>query len=105
MGRSARHSGRPHRGPRPIGEALGALTEDYGISRTLRQYAVITGWTEIVGERVAKVSTPVRIDNGVLFVSVTTAPWRAELVMRRRDILEKIRREYPEAGVSDIRFR
>jgi len=105
MARSARHSERQRRGPRPIGDALSALTEDLGIGRTLRQYDVITGWTRVVGEQVAKVTTPMRIDNGVLYVSVSTAPWRAELTMRRRDILEKIRRACPQAGVTDIRFR
>lgn len=105
MARSGRHSAQPRRTPRPIGEVLSALADDLGIRRTLRQYDVITGWAAVVGEQVAKVATPVRIDNGVLFVSVSTAPWRAELSMRRREILEKVRRSCPEAGVTDIRFR
>jgi predicted nucleic acid-binding Zn ribbon protein len=59
----------------------------------------------VVGEQVAKVTIPQRVDNGVLMVSVSTAPWRAELTMRRREILDKIRRTCPDAGVTDIRFR
>jgi predicted nucleic acid-binding Zn ribbon protein len=105
MARSGRHSGAERNRPRTIAEALGSLAEDLGIRRTLRQYDVITGWAGIVGEQVAKVTTPQRIDNGVLMVGVATAPWRAELTMRRREILEKIRRACPEAGVTDIRFR
>ena len=105
MARSGRHSAHPPGRPRPIAEALGALADDLGIRRSLRQYDVITGWAGVVGEQVANVTTPVRIDNGVLMVSVTTAPWRAELTMRRREILEKIRRICPDAGVTDIRFR
>ncbi len=105
MGRSARDSRRPERRPRPVGEALRALTDDLGIGRTLRQFDVITGWPAIVGEQIARVATPRRIENGVLLVSVSSAPWRAELTMRRREILENIRRAAPEAGVTDIRFR
>jgi predicted nucleic acid-binding Zn ribbon protein len=104
MAPSGRHKGQGSR-PRTIGEALGALADDLGIRRTLRQYDIITGWAGVVGEQLAKVTTPQRIDNGVLIVTVTTAPWRAELTMRRREILDKIRRTCPDAGVTDIRFR
>jgi predicted nucleic acid-binding Zn ribbon protein len=104
MARSARHSG-PGSRPRPISEALGALADDLGIRRTLRQYDILTGWSGVVGEQLAKVTTPQRIDNGVLIVTVSTAPWRAELTMRRREILDKIRRMCPDAGITDIRFR
>lgn len=105
MERSGRHSGRHAAGPRSLGDALGVLAEDLGIARTLQQYEAITRWEEVVGEQVASVATPRRVDNGVLIVAVATAPWRVELVMRRREILEKVRRAFPASGITDIRFR
>jgi len=98
--RSSRHTA-----PAPLGAAIGDLAKNLGIAGTLRQYDVLTRWPELVGEQVAKVSSPQRIDRGVLFVSVTTAPWRAELTLRRREILERIARAVGRGVVTDIRFR
>lgn len=91
--------------PRPFGEALGLLTRQLGITRTLRQYDVITSWEKIVGEKIARVAKAKRMENGILFVSVTSAPWRAELTMRRQEIVEKINTAMGNRIVKDIRFR
>jgi predicted nucleic acid-binding Zn ribbon protein len=92
-------------GPLPLGAALGELVENLGIAPTLRQYSVIVSWQEIVGEQIAKVATAQRFDKDVLIVSVRSAPWRAELSMRRREIVEKINKAVGATVVKDIRFR
>lgn len=92
-------------GPRPVGVALKELTHQLGISKVLSHYDVITLWESIVGEQVARVTTAQRMENGILFVGVKTAPWRAELTMRRLDIIEKINNALGKKTVKDIRFR
>jgi predicted nucleic acid-binding Zn ribbon protein len=76
-----------------------------GLSKPMAEYDVLTSWDECVGEQVAKVCKPERIVNGVLFVHVSTAPWRAELALRRRDIINKINTRAGTAVVRDIQFR
>lgn len=71
----------------------------------MKQYDVITTWESIVGEQIAKVTKVQRIDNGVLYIGVATAPWRAELTMKRTDIIEKINRAVGRHIVKEIRFR
>ena len=91
--------------PLAFESALGNLVRELGISRRLREYDVITLWGKIVGEQIAKVAKPQRIENGVLLVEVTSAPWRAELSMRRQEIVEKINSAVRQRVVKDIRFR
>jgi predicted nucleic acid-binding Zn ribbon protein len=91
--------------PKELKVALRELTESLGISRTLRQYDVMTSWEDIVGEAVARVAQPVRLENGILIVHVASAPWRAELSMRRVEILGKIREHTGTTIVREIRFR
>ncbi len=76
-----------------------------GIDGALRKYRVITGWDEVVGEQIARVARPQRIENGVLFVSVSSAPWRAELTMKRTEIIQKLNEAAGSGVVKDIRFR
>ena len=82
-----------------------AFVADLGIAPTLAMYDVITGWPEAVGEAIARVSTAERMDNGILHVSVISAPWRAELTLKRRAIIDKLNTRAGGTIVKDIRFR
>jgi predicted nucleic acid-binding Zn ribbon protein len=88
-----------------VGAALAELVASLGIDGTLRKYAVLAGWAEVVGDQIAKVTTPQRMESGVLFVSVKTAPWRAELSMQRLEIMRKLNAAAGAKVVRDIRFR
>ena len=85
--------------------ALNDFTSSLGITKKLREYNVVTSWETLVGEQIAKVAKPQRVENGVLFVSVASAPWRAELTIRRREIIERINTGLGKKVVQDIRFR
>jgi predicted nucleic acid-binding Zn ribbon protein len=103
---AARSHVRRRRGhPEPLGEALGRLTKALGITKTLDEYGVLTTWSAVVGERIAGVTSALRIENGVLFVGVATAPWRAELSMQRHEIIRKINAALGKDVVREIRFR
>ncbi|MFN0157781.1 MAG: DUF721 domain-containing protein [Bacteroidota bacterium] len=88
-----------------MASVISELTNDFGIDRTLDRYSVVTGWQTLVGEQIARVTTAQRMENGVLYVGVNTAPWRAELTMRRREIIDKINTTLGKKVVHDIRFR
>jgi len=99
------------KGPKTAGhpvtaaQAIGELMTGLGIDQTLRKFSVLTAWSDMVGEQIARVTVPDRIESGVLYVRVTTAPWRAELSMKRLEILQKINRAVGADVVKDIRFR
>jgi predicted nucleic acid-binding Zn ribbon protein len=84
--------------------ALQSLFRQLGVTRKVQHYTLITSWDSIVGERIARISKARKVDNGVLFVEVANGPWRTELAMRKREILEKIVRKIGKNIVKDIRF-
>ncbi len=104
MSKTARFN-REKKSPMRVDAALGQLVQGLGIEKTLTQFNAVTSWPEIVGEQIARVTEARRMDNGVLFVSVATAPWRAELTMRRIEIVEKINTALGKKVVREIRFR
>lgn len=87
------------------GEAIKDLVRRLGIETKIAEYDVVTGWGDVVGEQIARVTVPQRIEKGVLIVHVTNAPWRAELTLRRREILERVNERAGKRMLSDIRFR
>jgi predicted nucleic acid-binding Zn ribbon protein len=91
--------------PLAFNTALDEFAASLGITKKLREYNVLTSWETIVGEQIAKVAKPQRIDNRILLVAVASAPWRTELSMRRREIMEKINAAVGKKVLQDIRFR
>ena len=98
-------AGARERAPVEVSNALRQLFDGLGISRVVKQYDVITQWDELVGAQIARVSHAQRMENGVLYVSVSSAPWRAELTLRRAELLARINTAIGESVVKEIRFR
>ena len=96
---------RPSARATSLGDALDELIEKLGIRKKLREQDVFTLWAEAVGERIAKVTTPVRIVQGTLFVGVKTGPWRNELTMRKKEIIDRLNSSLSEVIVRDIKFQ
>jgi predicted nucleic acid-binding Zn ribbon protein len=79
--------------------------KEFGMDKKAKNYSVITGWEEIVGEKVAAVTLPEKVDKGILTVRVTNPVWKYELTMRKSEILKKIRSSHAGAEVNDIHWK
>jgi len=88
-----------------ISHSLDQLLEGLGIQNRVRENQALVVWGEVVGDRIAKVTEPERVSNGVLFVRVQSASWKAELIHCKRQIIEKITRRIGKEVIHDIVFR
>ena len=89
----------------PLGDALRELLRSLGVDRRLAAYEVMAAWPAVVGEQIARVTVPQRVERGVLYVDVASAPWRAELTMKRLDLIERLNAHAGARVILDIRFR
>ena len=77
--------------PTTLGEALSKYVRRAGFKRRLDQASVIPEWAELVGPKIAEVTTPVVVrDNGVLVVAVKSSAWMQELQLNSPEILRKL---------------
>ena len=88
-----------------LSDALKMLVQSLGIEKQIEQSKIFDVWNEVVGQQVAKVAQPERLQNGVLIVNVNNAPWRTELTFRKKEILEKIHEQTKSKSITDIKFR
>ena len=79
----------------PLGDALEQYFQRHGIKRRLQQATVVPEWPDLVGAKIAEVTTPreVRRD-GTLVVSVKSAAWMQELQLME----PQIRRQLEQHG-------
>lgn len=85
-----------------LNAALQQLFKDAGLEEPLKRHTVMKDWSTIVGERIAGVTTPHRVANGVLFVRVKSDAWRHELMFHKPQILKAIAERENQAPIRDI---
>ena len=88
-----------------VGNALDELLGDLGIGAKLQEYDAVVLWEKVVGERIAQMTTAVKITQGVLFVRVKTSTWRNELLLRKDQIRDRLNEFIGRDVVKDIKFQ
>jgi predicted nucleic acid-binding Zn ribbon protein len=76
-----------------------------GIQKKLHEYDAVIYWENVVGERIAQMTTATRILQGVLFVHVKSSTWRNELTLRKKEIIGKLNIFIGVDAVKDIKFQ
>jgi hypothetical protein len=93
------------RGSVRVGSLVDKVLSDMGLSKTLAGWKIVVAWPEIVGDHLARYSSAVRYEDGVLLVSVPDAARRQELSLQvDKMILEKIHDTPGGKVIKRIRF-
>lgn len=90
--------------PKPLSKSLSILLKSLGIENKIKQNEIIVRWPEIVGEKLSKVTTADKVENGILFVRVTNSAWRNELIYMKTEIINRISSRLNTDIINDIRF-
>lgn len=83
----------------PVGGVILQYLREYGLETPLNEYRLIQAWEKVVGPAVSRYTKDLRIYNQVLFVTVTSAALRNELLMRRTELVSRLN---TEAGAQVI---
>lgn len=87
-----------------IGNVFTQLFHELGITKAIQQNMAVSRWAEIVGERIAEVSEAEKIENGILFVKVSSPVWRSELVFMKSNLISSVNEALAKNIVKDIKF-
>lgn len=91
-------------GPTSLGEALGKFLEESGLAERIEEASVVPEWEERVGEAIARVTRPMRVSHGTLFVAVRSSAWMMELNMMRGEIMRRLNAGRERGRIEQIRF-
>lgn len=94
------------RNARDLGSILRELMEENTLLKSrIAEHRVLRAWKEILGEGVSKYTSSLYIKRGVLFVHLNSSVLRAELMMNKKGLIEKLN-EYAEMDIiRDIVMR
>lgn len=84
---------------------LQALFEQRQWHTLWQAFTITRNWQEIAGKDIAGHAEPTCIQKNILWVQVRDSVWMQQLQAMKPQILERVQRSFPEAGIRDIRWR
>ncbi len=91
--------------PQALTDLLRSVITDWGVQRKLDEVRVVESWAALAGPQINGVTDSVWIRGDRLYVKITSAAWRHELHMRRREWLRMLNEELGGEVVGEIVFR
>ena len=90
--------------PEAIGPVLQRVIVETGLAGRLEERRLLEAWPEIVGERVARHSRPLDLNEGVLTLEADNAVWRQELTLMAPLIVRRYNELCGEGTVLEINW-
>ena len=89
-----------------IGEVLRQyFEENVFIKRKLAESRVVTGWATLLGRSIANYTSNIYLQNGILYVHLSSSVVRAELLMAKERLIHNLNQHAGMAVVNEIIFR
>ncbi|WP_230471326.1 MULTISPECIES: DUF721 domain-containing protein [Hymenobacter] len=88
----------------PLKDGIKALLKAYRLQGKLNEVFVVSSWERIMGRSVALKTQEIYISHGKLFVRLSSAPLKHELVMAKTQVMEMINSEVGEPVIQEVVF-
>ena len=87
-----------------VGEAFEAFLNAYKLKSKFNETYLVTYWEKLMGVSIAQRTEKIYISKGVLFIRISSAPLRQELVLAKSRIISLLNAEMGEEIIKDIVF-
>jgi predicted nucleic acid-binding Zn ribbon protein len=95
---------RPATGPVPVSDVIAEALADCGLGERLEQITALRAWSEVVGDKIARHSRVVNLENGVLTLDADHGAWRQELTLLWPLIKDRYNQRFGSGTVKEIRW-
>ncbi len=87
-----------------FGNVMMRFLRQSGLESPLNEYRLLSSWGEVAGEVAQRYTQDVYIRNQCLYVKLRSAVLRAELMMKRTQLVEALNRRVGAQVITDIVF-
>jgi predicted nucleic acid-binding Zn ribbon protein len=88
--------------PRAVGEVLGELLQQFGLTDRLKEFDAVNCWAEVAGEQIASHTKAKDVRDGALIVEVSSSAWRNQLFYLKAELIEQINKKIGKKLIHDI---
>lgn len=87
-----------------LGDIVLQTLRQQGLETPLLQRRLVDAWPRVAGPAIARYTREAFIQNQTLVVRLTVPALRADLSMRRADLVKRLNAEVGSQVIADIRF-
>jgi predicted nucleic acid-binding Zn ribbon protein len=95
----------PSNSPRPLGEVIQEVIDGLDVQSEIDEARVVETRAAVAGTQINSVTETAWMKGSTLYVKITSAAWRQELHMNRRQWRERLNGALDKALVDEIVFR
>lgn len=88
-----------------IGDVLRRFLREEGLETPLNEKRLLDAWNDVLDPFITSYTKDLFIKNQVLYVHLTSAPLRQELMMRRQKLVDELNRHVGATVITNIMFR
>ncbi|MBR4793030.1 MAG: DUF721 domain-containing protein [Bacteroidaceae bacterium] len=85
-----------------VGGVILQYLREMGLETPLNEHRLIQAWDKVLGQSVSRYTKEIRIYNQVLFVTISSAALRNELMMRRTELVTRLNAEAGAQVITQI---
>ncbi|MBQ9499995.1 MAG: DUF721 domain-containing protein [Bacteroidaceae bacterium] len=89
----------------PIGNLVLSFLRSESLESPLNERRLINAWSEVMGPTIASYTRDISIKNQVLFVHLSSAVLRQELMMERKRLVQRLNEHVKAQVITDIVIR
>jgi predicted nucleic acid-binding Zn ribbon protein len=94
-----------HRKTEKLGDVLRRCLRENGLETPLNEQRIIDAWGKVTGPMITSYTRGLYIKNQVLYVQLTSAPLRQELMMQRKRLTQALNHSVGAHVITDIVLR
>ena len=88
-----------------VGGVILQYLREFGLETPLNEHRLLQAWDKVLGPAVSRYTKELRIYNQVLFVTISSAALRNELMMRRAELVSRLNAEAGAQVITQIVLR
>ncbi|SEU02035.1 DUF721 domain-containing protein [Hymenobacter actinosclerus] len=88
----------------PLKDSITAMLRAYRLQGKLNEVTVVASWEKVMGKAVALKTQQLYVSNNKLFVRLSSAPLKHELVMAKTKVLANLNAEVGEDIIKEVVF-
>ncbi|MCO6466643.1 MAG: DUF721 domain-containing protein [Bradyrhizobiaceae bacterium] len=89
---------------KPLTDLLSGVVKQYGLESALLREQLPRIWAQVVGKRVATISTVRSFDGGVLRIHISEPTWRMELTLRKEELRLQMNERIGNDAIKELRL-
>jgi predicted nucleic acid-binding Zn ribbon protein len=91
--------------PTAVGDVVGQVLGDLGLSGVAKAHRIGAQWEKVVGAQVAAHCRPLGLRGDVLEVEVDSPVWSQQLQLRKPELLAALERVFGSDAPRELRFQ